>query len=82
MTQKKYTIVEKINLYLRKDTGFHLLHGKIEFIRIKILNNEHSRASSKEILKKFGAPVSRGVVILSINDIHKEISKLKSKSLF
>ena len=34
---------------------------------------------AKEILKKFGAPVSRGVVILSINDIHKEISKLKSK---
>ena len=33
---------------------------------------------AKEILKKFGAPVSKGVVILSINDI-KEISKLNSK---
>ena len=34
---------------------------------------------AKEILKKFGAPVSKGVVILSINDIKKEISKLNSK---
>ena len=35
---------------------------------------------AKEILKKFGAPVSKGVVILSINDIKKEISKLNSKA--
>ena len=34
---------------------------------------------AKEILKEFGAPVSNGVVILSINDIQKEITKLKSK---
>ena len=34
---------------------------------------------AKEILKKFGAPVSKGVVILSISDIKKEISKLNSK---
>ena len=34
---------------------------------------------AKEILKEFGAPVSNGVVILSINDIKKKITKLKSK---
>ena len=34
---------------------------------------------AKEILKEFGAPVSNGVVIFSINDIQKEITKLKSK---
>ena len=34
---------------------------------------------AKEILKEFGAPVSKGVVILSIEDIKKEISKLNSK---
>ena len=34
---------------------------------------------AKEILKEFGAPVSNGVVILSIDDINKEITKLKSK---
>ena len=32
---------------------------------------------AKEILKDFGAPVSNGVVIFSINDIEKKISKLK-----
>ena len=34
---------------------------------------------AKEILKEFGAPVSRGIVILSVKDISKEIKKLKSK---
>ena len=34
---------------------------------------------AKEILKEFGAPVSKGIVILSINEIKKEITKLKSK---
>ncbi len=34
---------------------------------------------AKEILKEFGAPVSNGVVILSLNEIKKEIVKLKSK---
>ncbi|MDC0477041.1 ADP-forming succinate--CoA ligase subunit beta [Pelagibacteraceae bacterium] len=34
---------------------------------------------AKEILRQFGAPVSNGVVILSINEIEKEIIKLKSK---
>lgn len=34
---------------------------------------------AKEILKEFGAPVSFGVVILSVEDIKKQISKLKSK---
>ena len=34
---------------------------------------------AKEILKEFGAPVSEGVVILSLDDINKEIKKLKSK---
>ena len=34
---------------------------------------------AKEILKEFGAPVSRGVVILSINNIKQEIKKLEGK---
>jgi succinyl-CoA synthetase beta subunit len=34
---------------------------------------------AKEILKEFGAPVSNGVVILSLNEIKEEIIKLKSK---
>ena len=34
---------------------------------------------AKEILKEFGAPVSNGVVIYSINEIKKKISELKSK---
>ena len=34
---------------------------------------------AKEILKEFGAPVSDGIVILSIDEIAKKIEKLKSK---
>ena len=34
---------------------------------------------AKEILKKYGAPVSNGVVILSLKEIREKISKLKSK---
>ena len=34
---------------------------------------------AKEILKEFGAPVSKGVVILSVDEIKNEIKKLKSK---
>ena len=34
---------------------------------------------AKEILKEFGAPVSKGVVILSISEIKEKISQLKSK---
>ncbi len=34
---------------------------------------------AKEILKEFGAPVSNGIVIFSVNEINKKISKLKSK---
>ena len=34
---------------------------------------------AKEILKEFGAPVSRGVVILSIDEIKKKINLLKAK---
>ncbi len=34
---------------------------------------------AKEILKEFGAPVSNGVVIFSLTEINKQISKLKSK---
>tara|TARA_B100001057_G_scaffold489767_1_gene576645 strand:- start:3148 stop:4311 length:1164 start_codon:yes stop_codon:yes gene_type:complete len=34
---------------------------------------------AKEILKEFGAPVSNGVVIHSLNEIKKKIEKLKSK---
>ena len=32
---------------------------------------------AKEILKEFGAPVSKGVVIESINDVKKKISQLE-----
>ena len=34
---------------------------------------------AKTILKEFGAPVSNGVVILSLDNLKKEITKLKSK---
>ena len=34
---------------------------------------------AKEILKEFGAPVSKGVVIYSINEIREKISNLTSK---
>ena len=34
---------------------------------------------AKELLKKFGAPVSRGVVIFSINEIDEKIKLLKTK---
>ena len=34
---------------------------------------------AKEILKEFGAPVSNGIVIHSIDEINEKISKLKSK---
>ncbi len=34
---------------------------------------------AKQILKEFGAPVSNGVVIYSIDEINEKISKLKSK---
>ena len=34
---------------------------------------------AKEILKEFGAPVSRGVVIFSVNELKEKIDKLKSK---
>tara|TARA_B100000963_G_scaffold334307_1_gene327394 strand:- start:3749 stop:4912 length:1164 start_codon:yes stop_codon:yes gene_type:complete len=34
---------------------------------------------AKEILKEFGAPVSNGIVIHSVDEIKKKISKLKSK---
>ena len=35
---------------------------------------------AKDLLKEFGAPVSRGIVINSIDEIEKQISKLKSKN--
>ena len=34
---------------------------------------------AKDILKEFGAPVSNGVVILSLDEIKQEIHKLKGK---
>ena len=34
---------------------------------------------AKKILKEFGAPISNGVVILSLDNLKKEIAKLKSK---
>ncbi len=34
---------------------------------------------AKEILKEFGAPVSKGQVIFSINELKEKLSKLKSK---
>ena len=34
---------------------------------------------AKEILREYGAPVSNGVVILSLNEIKQKISKLKSE---
>ena len=34
---------------------------------------------AKEILREFGAPVSKGEVIFSINELKEKVSKLKSK---
>lgn len=34
---------------------------------------------AKEILREYGAPVSNGVVILSLNEIKQKISKLKTE---
>ena len=34
---------------------------------------------AKAILKEYGAPVSNGVVVLSIDEINEEIKKLNSK---
>ena len=34
---------------------------------------------AKEILKEFGAPISNGVAIFSIDEIKEKITKLKSK---
>jgi len=34
---------------------------------------------AKEILKEFGAPVSKGVVITSLDEIDEKIKNLKSK---
>ena len=45
-------------------------------ISAKMNIHEHQ---AKEILKEFGAPVSNGIVILSLDEISKKISKLKSK---
>ena len=45
-------------------------------IATKMNIHEHQ---AKEILKEFGAPVSNGVVILSLKEINEKISLLKSK---
>ena len=45
-------------------------------IATKMNIHEHQ---AKELLREFGAPVSKGIVILSINDLKEKISKLKSK---
>ena len=45
-------------------------------ISTKMNIHEHQ---AKEILREYGAPVSNGVVILSLNEIKEKISKLKSK---
>ena len=45
-------------------------------ISTKMNIHEHQ---AKEILKEFGAPVSNGVVIYSIEEIKEKISKLKTK---
>ena len=36
---------------------------------------------AKEILRKYGAPVSNGVVIFSLDEISKKIEELNSKKL-
>jgi len=45
-------------------------------IATKMNIHEHQ---AKEILKEYGAPISNGVVILSLNEIKEKISQLKSK---
>ena len=35
---------------------------------------------AKELLKEFGAPVSKGIVIYNLEEIDKKINKLESKN--
>ena len=37
---------------------------------------------AKEILKDYGAPVSKGIVIFNINEVKKKLKISKVKSLF
>ena len=37
---------------------------------------------AKEILKEFGAPVSKGIVIFSLDEIKKRSPNLKARNLF
>ena len=52
---------------------------KLVKITISVFKMNIHEHQAKEILKEFGAPVSNGVVIMSIDEINKEIKKLNSK---
>ena len=46
--------------------------------KTKLTMNIHEH-QAKKLLKQFGAPVSNGVVVYRLEEIKKEITKLKSK---
>ena len=46
--------------------------------KTKLTMNIHEH-QAKKLLKQFGAPVSNGVVVYRLEEIQKEITKLKSK---
>ena len=77
--KKIHNFLKKNKFILRKKYKFPFTTWEDRIYKIKILNNEYSRTSSKRNTKEFGAPASNGVVIFSTDDIHKEITKLSSK---
>ena len=60
------------NNFKLKGLSVSLLQHKDRFIKTKRLIYEHSEHQAKEILREYGAPVSNGVVILSLNEIKEK----------
>ena len=68
-----------LNMKLTKSVMIYLFGKKIKRIyNILHLMNIHEH-QAKKILKEYGAPVSNGVVILSLDKIKDAISKIKSE---
>ena len=49
-------------------------------MQLKLLMNIHEH-QAKEILKEFGAPITDGVVVFSVDDIIKKIKSISSDQL-
>ena len=81
-----------INFILNTALKWEKNFTKIDFIRFnlkifklvyrkKLIMNIHEH-QAKEILKSYGAPVSDGIVIFSLDEIKTKILNLKAKSLY